>query len=66
MGCLYSDILILFQIILAIELCTLSFIIGYIVISAVYQSLYPSPEVIYYFQNCNNLTLFPDGCQVLS
>ena len=21
-------------------------------------------ETIYYFQNCNNLTLFPDGCRV--
>jgi hypothetical protein len=54
------------ELILAIEFFVLGLIVGYIVISAVNASLYPSPEVIYYFQNCNNLTLFPDGCQVLS
>ena len=54
------------ELILAIEFFVLVLIVGYVVISAVHQSLYPSGEVIYYFQNCNNLTLFPDGCQVLS
>ena len=33
---------------------------------SVNAAMYPSPEVIYYFQNCNNLTLFPDGCQVMT
>ena len=32
----------------------------------IYQAMNPSPEVIYYFQNCYNLSLFPYGCQVLS
>jgi len=54
------------EFIIALEFLLLVFVIGLVVISAVYHSLYPSPEVIYYFQNCNNLTLFPDGCQVLS
>lgn len=26
----------------------------------------PDPKVIEYFRNCNNLTLYPQGCQVLS
>ena len=54
------------ELVMAIEFFILVLIIGYVVISAVHQSLYPSPEVIYYFQNCNNLSLFPYGCQVLS
>ena len=29
-------------------------------------AMYPSPEVIYYMQNCDNITLYPQGCQVLS
>lgn len=61
-----EDAMIWLELILAIEFFVLVLIIGYVVIPAVYHSLYPSPEVIYYFQNCNNLTLFPDGCQVLT
>ena len=48
------------ELVMAIEFFILVLIIGY------HQFLYPSPEVIYYMQNCNNLTLYPQGCQVLS
>ena len=61
-----EDTIIWLELIIAIEFFVLVLIVGYIVISAVNASLYPSPEVIYYLRNCNNLTLFPDGCQVLT
>ena len=50
-------------VILVIEV---GFFILFMVGSYVMQATTPSPEVIYYFQNCNNLTLYPQGCQVLS
>ena len=61
------DSIIYFLHIVAIGLIAMIvfFVIAF-VFDAAYYTLYPSPEVIYYFQNCNNLTLFPDGCQVLS
>ena len=47
-----------------IELTVLILIV--FVVPKIWQTMYPTGEVIYYFQNCNNLTLFPDGCQVLT
>lgn len=29
------------------------------------DTIRPSPEVIHYLKNCDNLTLYPQGCRVL-
>jgi hypothetical protein len=52
--------------IILIELLIIANLIVIEVFWGVQEAFHPSPEVIYYFQNCNNLTIFPDGCQVLS
>jgi hypothetical protein len=53
-------------ILLAVIMWGLTIVIALIISNIFRGSLLPSPEVIYYFQNCNNLTLYPQGCQVLS
>ena len=62
----YDNFIFYFLLILSIEFFIIVLLVGFTIISAAQSSLNPSPEVIYYFQNCNNLTIFPDGCQVLS
>ena len=41
------------------------FLVGFLT-WRVEMALHPSPAVIHYIQNCSNLTLYPQGCQVLS
>lgn len=50
--------------IIFIELLILANLILIKVAWGIMDMAYPSPEVIYYMQNCNNLTLYPQGCQV--
>jgi hypothetical protein len=41
--------------------------VGFIIIVMISAiSMTPDPKVIEYFRNCNNLTLYPQGCQMLS
>jgi hypothetical protein len=62
----YNKVYDYFQIIFLAEWILLGLVLAADVLLNIQLVMNPSPEVIYYFQNCNNLTLFPDGCQVLS
>ncbi len=62
----YYDIEIYLIHIIFIELLIIANLISINVAMGIWDAIRPSPEVIYYIQNCNNLTVFPDGCQVLS
>lgn len=53
-------------ILIGVEIIIITGFIWATIFTRIIISIYPSPEVIYYFQNCNNLTLYPQGCQVLS
>jgi len=54
------------EVLLLVIMIELTFFVLIVLAIHIRGAMHPSPEVIYYFQNCNNLTLFPDGCQVLS
>lgn len=62
----YDKIHDCFLVVLSAEFVIIFFFILVAVGWAIYNSMVLTPEAIHYIQNCSNLTLYPEGCQVLS